>query len=237
MDFQLQPYWLSRPVYPIDEDLRKAFDAVLDKALDNGTNAPIDFPLVTPKWLFLCYAAEQRGLALHGSANPDIRVFEPRQPQDLNDFGAQLAVYAASDGIWPMYFAIVDRTRCSTLTNACVRVEFPDGFMSQPYYLFSLDRRALRQHPYCNGYVYLLPRDTFVDEPPFPFGEVNVHSAQLASNVPVKPFARLAVSPEDFPFLSQMMAHEDERLQEYANAMISGLPWPEPSADEDGDRK
>ncbi len=236
MNFQLQPYWLSRPVYPIDEDLCKAFDAVLERALVHGADTPMEYPLAAPKWLFLCYAAEQRGLALHGSANPDIRVFEPRQPQDLNDFGAQLAVYAASDGIWPMYFAIVDRTRCSTLINACVRVEFPDGSWSQPYYLFSLDRRALRQHPYCTGYVYLLPRDPFSDESPFPFGEVTVHTAQLASNAPVKPFARVAVSPEDFPFLSQMMSHADERLQEYADAMRFGLPWPETSKADNGDR-
>ncbi|MDB5540334.1 MAG: hypothetical protein JWQ89_2061 [Devosia sp.] len=48
---------------------------------------------------------------LHGSTNPDIEVFEPRKSDDVNAFGDQTAVYAASDGIWPLYFAILDRQR------------------------------------------------------------------------------------------------------------------------------
>jgi hypothetical protein len=43
----------------------------------------------------------------------------------------------------------------------------------------------------------------------------------------VKPLARVAVEPEDFPFLSQIRGHDDERLEEYAHAMETGAPWPE----------
>jgi len=231
MSFQLQSYWMPRPDFPISQDLKDAFDRLLEKAYTRGPEEPLEYRLDAPKWVFLCYAAEQHHLALHGSHNPDIREFEPRQPVDLNTFGAQLAVYAASDGIWPMYFAIVDRVRYPTaLTNACIRVEFTDGSVSQPYYLFSLGRHVLNQHPYCAGFIYLIPRETFVAEPPFPFGEVLVRTAQLASLVPVKPIAKLAVSPADFPFLSQMLAHEDDRLEIYAQAIRSGQPWPEPSS-------
>ncbi len=227
MSFQLPPYWQQRPGYPIDEDLRKAFDHLLTKAQTQGAEVPIEYPLDAPKWSFLCYAAEQRGLALHGSTNPNIRLFEPRQPQDLNEFGAQKAVYAAADGIWPMYFAVVDRARFPTsLNNACIRVEAADGSLSQPYYLFSLGRHVLKQYPYCSGYVYLLPRESFSVEPPIPFGEVTIHTAQLASPVPVMPLAKLKVEPGDFPFLTSMLAHDDERLEVYAAAIRSGLPWP-----------
>ncbi len=229
MSIELQPYWLPRPAYPINPELKNAFDDLLAKARTAGAEEPLEYTLEAPKWVFLCYAADQHHLALHGSVNPNIRIFEPRQPQDLNEFGAQLAVYAAADGIWPMYFAIVDRAHYSTiLCNACIRIGYADGSLSHPYYLFSLDRHIVPQHPYCDGFIYLLPKETFVAEPPFPFGEVFVHAAQLASPVPVKPIARLSVSPDDFPFLSQMMAHEDERMEMYVQALRSGLPWPEP---------
>lgn len=46
---------------------------------------------------------------LHGSGNPGIAEFVPRQPLDLTDFGSRLAVFAATDGLWPMFYAILDR--------------------------------------------------------------------------------------------------------------------------------
>jgi len=54
-----------------------------------------------------------------------------------------------------------------------------------------------------------------------------VHIAQLASFEPVQPLAKLTVAPEDFPFLAQIRGHDDARLQEYADALQNGLPWPE----------
>ena len=46
-------------------------------------------------------------------------------------------------------------------------------------------------------------------------GSYQVHIAQLASFVPVQPLAKLTVTPEDFPFLTQIRGHDDERLQEF----------------------
>jgi hypothetical protein len=56
---------------------------------------------------------------------------------------------------------------------------------------------------------------------------LRVHIAQLASPQAVTPLAKLAIAPEDFPFLAQMRTHDDGRLELYAEAMINGLPWPE----------
>ncbi|MEU1003082.1 hypothetical protein [Streptomyces tibetensis] len=39
---------------------------------------------------------------LHGSGDPAIRRFEPRQPDDSSEFGNRRAVFAADDGLWPM---------------------------------------------------------------------------------------------------------------------------------------
>src|SRR5262245_51037840 len=128
MTINLPTYWLPRPASAPDAATLAAFDALLDTALAQGPNVPIDYALPAPRWQFLCHAAEQRGLALHGSGNPDIAEFEPRQSNDLNEFGNQKAVYAASDGVWAMFFAIVDRGRFNmSITNACIRVEDPFG--------------------------------------------------------------------------------------------------------------
>jgi hypothetical protein len=145
----------------------------------------------------------------------------------LNEFGAQKAVYAASDGIWPMYFAILDRMNFSTiLANACIHVEI-GGLMSTPYYLFSVDRKVHPLHPYCSGFIYLLPKETFITQPPIVLGENKIHIAQLASPQPVIPIAKIVIEPEDFPFLDQMLKHDDDHIQDYADAMQNRLPWPE----------
>jgi hypothetical protein len=224
----LPSYWLRRPAAALSPSQQAEFDAVLEAALLAGPAQPLDYPLEAPKWQFLCYAAEQRGLALHGSLNTGIDLFEPRQASDLRAFGAQQAVYAASDGIWPMFFAIVDRARHPTsIMNGCIRLETPGGELSEPYYFFSVGRHVYPLRPYTAGAVYLLPGEAFGSEPPMPFGEAKVHIAQLASLEPVAPLAKLLVEPEDFPFLAEMRAHDDDRLEEYAAALSTGAPWPE----------
>jgi hypothetical protein len=91
----------------------------------------------------------------------------------------------------------------------------------------AFSQRALAQQPYHNGTLYLLPRTTFVRQPPMQVGAWRIHSTHLASVVAVTPLAKLAITPQDFPFLTQMRTHDDDRLEEYAVAMQQGLPWPD----------
>jgi hypothetical protein len=223
----LPDYWLTRPDVPVDEQARLAFDALLDTTLRTGGCPTIPFALQWPKWQFLCHLAEHHEIALHGSGDPNIPLFEPRQSQDLNEFGNQKAIYAASDGLWAMFFAIVDRHRVTSITNACVRLADETGAVHGPYYVFSVSQAALPGQPWRTGTVYLLPRSTFTLQPPMAFGSHQVHIAQLASFVPVQPLAKLTVTPSDFPFLRQIRGHADERLQEYATALQTGAPWPQ----------
>lgn len=222
----LPDYWLTRPDTDVDKKAQIAFDELLDtvRRLDGCPTIPFTLPF--PKWQFLCYLADHHDLALHGSGDPNIALFEPRQSNDLNEFGNQKAIYAASDGPWAMFFAIVDRERVRSITNACVRLADEMEALHGPYYVFSVSQAALPNRPWRTGTVYLLPRSTFVTEPPMAFGPYQVHIAQLASFVPVQPLAKLTVTPEDFPFLSQIRGHADERLQEYATALQTGAPWP-----------
>jgi len=222
----LPDYWMARPNLNVDEGTQIAFDNLLNTALNMGGCPAIEFTLARPKWQFLCHVADHHDIALHGSGDPNITLFEPRQSNDLTEFGNQKAVYAASDGLWAMFFAIVDRDRVTSITNACVRLEEDSGVVHGPLYVFSVSQSALPKQPWRTGMVYLLPRNTFATQPPMPFGSNRVHIAQLASTVPIQPLAKLMVTPTDFPFLTQIRGHDDQRLQEYATALQTGAPWP-----------
>ncbi len=72
-------------------------------AIAHGLDTSLRYTLPIPKWQFLCYLADEHQFALHGSGDGNIQAFEPRQPSDVTTFGNQRAVYAAADGLWPMY--------------------------------------------------------------------------------------------------------------------------------------
>lgn len=222
---QLPDYWLSRPAARPDAATTDLFDRLLDEVLAGGGGRPIDYSLAAPKWQFLCHAAERSDVVLHGSGDPDIQEFEPRQPEDELEFSNRLAVFAATDGIWPMYYAVLDRDSHPALSvNASIRVgSHVRG--SAPSYFFSLSRPALERRPWRSGSVYLLPAGTFENQPPIAVGDAWVHVAQAASSVPVKPVARLEVGPEDFPFLEQVRGHDDAVVAARMAADPEGFPW------------
>ncbi len=225
----LPDYWLTRPGKETGKAAQKAFDELFNTAVQAGGCPAIAYDLPWPRWQFLCHLADRMEIALHGSGNPDIALFEPRQSNDLNEFGNQKAVYAASDGLWAMFFAIVDRARVESVANACVRLADPTGAVHGPYYVFSVSQSALPGRPWRTGTVYLLPRGPFIAQPPMSFGPYQAQIAQLASLEPVRPLAKLTVTPADFPLLAQIRGHDDARLQEYAAAMQTGAPWPDGS--------
>ncbi len=225
---QLPPYWLPRPAFALDTARRRACDAVLAAAIAQGLDTPLRYTLPMPKWQFLCYLADAHQFALHGSGDGNIQEFEPRQPSDVTTFGNQRAVYAAADGLWPMYFAIIDRTQhVKSLLNGCVRVALGAEQMSDPFYLFSISRHALPYRPWRAGFVYIMPRTHFLQEPPFTIQNLTVASAQLASHVAVTPLAKVAVTPGDVPLFAQIRGHDDTRLASYVAAVRSGTPWPD----------
>jgi hypothetical protein len=221
---ELPSYLVRRPPMPTDAATLAAFEA-LYAGIRADPGGEIDYTLAAPRWQFLCYLADEKGLLLHGSGNPAIAVFEPRQSDDVTEFGDRKAIYAASDGLWAMYFAILDRARYPmSLINSCVRIE-QDGLPSEPLYFFSIGVPAAIERPYCGGTVYLLPRDGFEQQAPLHHDGRTVHPAQWASSVPAVPLARLAVGPEDFPLLAAMRRHDTETTFARARANPDGFPW------------
>lgn len=176
------------------------------------------------RWQFLCSVAARRRIAFHGTGDPCIERFEPREPVDFAPFGNQRAVFATSDPIWAMFYAIVGRRRHElTLNNGCLVLEDT----GDTYYYFSVSRSALPRRPWRAGYLYFLPADTFVEQPGDLYAGYRVRIPQLASPHAVTPFARLRVAPPSFPFLGRIRGHDDERLAEYARAVMAAAPWPD----------
>lgn len=169
-----------------------------------------------PLWEVLCHFTDHCGLMAHGTSDPDIQEFVPRQAHDIFEFGAQKAVYAASDGLWAMFYAVVDRRRGLGMHNACF--SFVDE--GEPYYFFSLTQRL-----FSPGYVYLLPGKTFVQDPESELHGRKIAVAQWASLAPVRPVAKVRVEPEHFPFLDEIRLHDGAQLAERIAADPGGFPW------------
>jgi hypothetical protein len=224
----LPDYWIERPPFTPTRATEAAVDAFLELADASPGLLDVDAVLrETPRvvrWRFLCALAGRRRIAFHGTGDPGIERFEPREPVDFAPFGQQQAVFATSDPIWAMFYAIVDRTRHRlTLNNGCLVLDDT----GDAYYYFSVSRQALPLRPWRTGYLYLLPAETFVEQPGGEYAGRPAHIPQLASPVAVTPFARLRVAPKSFPFLGHIRGHDDERLADYARAVMAAEPWPD----------
>lgn len=230
---ELPDYWIQRPSFDLDVPTLATIDRFLSDVRGRGVGRILDLDTilrdrreVTP-WKFLCGLADRRAIAFHGTGDPNIDSFEPREPIDFAPFGHQTAVFATSDPIWAMFYAIVDRGRYRiTLNNGCILLLDPEGRYGDPHYYFSITRAALRRRPWRTGYVYLLSARSFEQQPAGTYAGRGARVPQLASPTAVKPFARLQVFPRDFPFLAQIRGHDDERLSEYAQAVMTAAPWP-----------
>jgi hypothetical protein len=210
---------------PSDPTVLEAFDRLFDSAVEHGLGTTIEYSLPQPRWQFICHIADTRQVVLHGSGDPGIAVFEPRQPDDTTVFGNRNAVYAASDGLWPMYFAILDRTNHKmSMINSSIRLVEADGSLSDPYYHFSISRDALEKRAFRRGVLYFLPRGSFVQQPPTTYDGQIVHIAQWASLELVSALAKIEVGPEDFPLLNKLRGHDDS-IFERTRTEPDGFPW------------
>jgi hypothetical protein len=185
--------------------------------------AVLDYRLSTPKWKFLCWLAETKDMLLHGSGRENIVSFERRRADDASDFGGQQAVFATSDGIWAMFFAIANRPVATSLVNASFSVD--EGGTSATFYYFSINNDAFDGNPWQQGTVYVLPRTGFDRQDDEEWHGVQVTSHEWASAMPVQPMASLIVTPADFPFLDKVNAHDQATVAARESTDPDGFPW------------
>jgi hypothetical protein len=217
-------YLLPRPPLDLSPEKREAFEE-LYRSTPAGDF--VDYQLTYPKWQYLSYICENKDLVLHGSQNPNITIVEPRRAKDIKEFSNRTAIYATTDGIWVIYFAILDRKKYPemSLFNSCLQSRVSPDHLSEPMYFFSISHSALVQKPWTTGAIYVLPRQSFTQEPPQPLQETEIVFPHWIGPRPVQPVTKILVESRDFPFLKQIHGHDDEKLVKMASADPEGFPW------------
>lgn len=176
---------------------RAGFAAAAD-ALLAGESPPLPEPRVE----FLRWLGADRPVVFHGSPRGDLtELSTERKSRDATAWGDQTAVYASSDPVWAIYFAVLRRddgwegTRNGSM-----------GIGGRRFYFFAHNRGSQSPDRFGPGSLYLLPPDTFEAQPPA-LGFIDL--AHLVSKVPVRPLARGDVTPEDFPFRESVVYYRD----------------------------
>jgi hypothetical protein len=196
---------LLPPDMYLDAGKEADFASLLDEVL-GGSGRLLNYTLPYPKHEFLRYLAAQEMFIFHGSAKADIDEFRTRRTsmelKDKSGRGNVQGIYGTHDGLWPLFFAVVDRG------NGVQYFQNDDGDEVGVYH-FSINHEWLDKDPWRSGTLYVLPRKTFRQMPMSAGGGM---SNEWVSEVPVKPLVRIAIEPEEFPFLAQVGGHDDSEL-------------------------
>lgn len=181
---------LTAPPASLSDGDQATFGRLL-RGLDEADGGELLYDGRAPKHVFLRYLLEHRPVVLHGTGEPMIERFEVRRQTDYDNEWTN-AVFATDDPIWPIFFAVVNRSVARSLVNGCSRR------WGESHYYFSIGTDPERGDAWRDGWIYVLPRETF-----------RAHRAgtEWLSPVAVRPLARLRVAPSDFPFLPDVTGH------------------------------
>ncbi len=186
------------PRFELTPEKRAAFEAFARRLLEAGRPAA-EWDLPYPKHEFTRYLVQDFPVLLHGSP----RELDHLQPSQQTDFSgaATTAVFATDDGIWPLFFATLDRAKAParwSLRNAAMVT----GNGKPRFYMFSVDRVTLEAAPFGPGFIHIVPRASFR-----PTSARAVHFPEWVSHEVVASLARLPIEPSDFPFRSHVAGH------------------------------
>jgi hypothetical protein len=152
------------------------------------------------------YLVQNYDVLLHGSSESGIETLEPRKQAVWNDEDEIFAVFATADGIWPMFFALIDWAKFyrGSIRNGCFVADVAPA-QSERFYFFSVTVQSLARQPWTQGTIYVLPRQGFE---PTHRGPVRFDEWACKQTVPV--MARLTITVEDFPFFNSITGHPEE---------------------------
>jgi hypothetical protein len=178
-----------------DEEINK-YNELFDEAI-NGDRL-IEYSSSFPKQRFIQYIARNKNVLLHGSNNGLIQKFETRR-QTLYNGDYVDAVFATKDGIWPVFYATLDKSKLhGNIRNACL-----DTRKGEKFHYFSISQESSLNNPWTNGMIYFLPIDTFQKAS----NEI-VSFDEWVSKVSVIPLARMEVEVKDFYFHTKVSVHK-----------------------------
>lgn len=183
------------PKLEYGEEESAAYERLLAGMADGRV---LDYDLPFPKARFLQYVAEKGDYLFHGSNNPNIAVFEPRE-QTLYNGELTRAIFAAGEPLWSMFYAVFDRSKLvGGFRNGCFVVG------NRKYLFYSLNESTMKQNPWTDGMMYLLPKSSF-----YRADTKKIHFDEWVTHEEVAPVAKLPLSPDDFPFKDRVAMHKD----------------------------
>lgn len=180
-----------------------------------------------PVWAFLQWLVGQ-GYLLHGSPQAGLDLLQPSgkaygQP---DDFSNRPGVYAASDALWAMMYALRGPAAQGQM-DMCLRFKTRDGW-SSPFYHYALGAAAGWAGPaqdlMAPGWVYVFGREGFEPSRPYRHPQFGwVQELHWVRPAPVIPVMRVAVRPQDFPFPVEV--YDVERIRARTANEPWGFPW------------
>ena len=191
-------------------------------------------PEEVPRWVFLDWLTRQ-GCVLHGSNRSDLTWFEPREPHDLSpdDFSKRKAVFASSDALWALMYAVVDRPRkVKRMLSTAVQIEHHGSWTPMRYFLSVAPHDSTVEDSselLRSGAVYVLDKTRFEQMPPYEWpGVGKVLEPHWACPHPVEAALRVPVRPADLPL--PVRIHDADRVDAASKADPWGFPWLEAPA-------
>ena len=188
--YSMYTWMLELPSDSWSQTDEEAFETTL------STRDATKSPESVPRWVFLEWLT-RHGWLLHGSNRTDLSHFEPRTPKDLSPdaFSKQTAVFAASDGVWAMMYALANRARIKRILNMALQIRDRGDWSSMRYFLSLAPRdpgvtdgRNLLQA----GSVYVLPSHGFEQMPVYHWpGLGDVLEPHWANPQPIRPLMRV----------------------------------------------
>ena len=137
-------------------------------------------------------------------------------------------MFASSDSLWAMMYALRDRSRVARMLNMALQVCEKDGWSSMRYFLSLAPQEGTVTDGatlLAPGTVYVLPPEGFGQMPPYDWpGLGTVREPQWLHPGPVRPLLRVPVIPADFPL--PLGTHDPARTDALAAADPWGFPWP-----------
>lgn len=195
--------FLRPPALTIDEPRRRAFETIVQEWFHRGPTVEIEYNAPYPKHEFFCYLVRERGYLIHGSTSLNLTSLTPREQQDWKG-KPHKAIFAASDGIWPIFFAVLHpQLAACAIRNGCFVIDRGEGpACEERFYFFSLDHACRATARWERGMIYVVKRDGFE-----PNGRRPVYFDEWVGPERAPVIARVPVTPTDFPFLAQVAAH------------------------------
>ncbi|SHG88522.1 hypothetical protein [Ornithinibacillus halophilus] len=180
----------------LSEQAIEEFDEMFIRYISSGDGSIFTYKSKYPLYMFLNYVIETKGLLVHGSNNSAINIFEPRNSSLFNGKPIK-AVFASSDGVWSLFFAVQNRKGyVGSIRNLCLSVPTIKGKIR--YYYFSTNNDAPNR--WTDGTIYFFPKTLFKQ------GGIR---DEWVCETELEPLAKLTVSPSDFPFLDKVRVHKE----------------------------